>query len=80
LTWLTSAVNRDGRRPKPALAEPEPGEPAPEPADQATSGWKSRLSAITSRAAISAAMVAVSQVDGPPMTQNKIHGMNPTIG
>jgi hypothetical protein len=35
---------------------------------------------MTSRAAISAAMVAVSQVDGPPMTQNKIHGMNPTIG
>ena len=48
--------------------------------DQATRGWRSRLSAITSKAAISAAIVAVSQVDGPPMTQNRIHGMKPTTG
>jgi hypothetical protein len=43
-------------------------------------GRKSRPRASTAMAASRAAMVAVSHVDGPPMTQNRIHGMNPTAG
>src|ERR1700728_3586840 len=38
------------------------------------------LSIVTRIAASRAARVPVSHVDGPPITQNTIHGMNPTTG
>jgi len=46
----------------------------------ATAGAGSRLSAVSSTAAISAAMDAVSQVDGPPITQKTIQGTKPMNG